>query len=79
MTETGEKVNIKDFDTVIFNGNPTGSEGWGNSPYSFRYDAPDQTVIINVTGDSNNCNGIHLTTHDPYFKVGKYVANIGFV
>lgn len=79
VTETGEKVNIKNFDTVIFNGSPTGQNGWINSPYSFRYDAPEQTVVINLSGEWNNCNGIHLTNYGPYFNVGKYVANINSI
>lgn len=72
---TGE---ASDFKTIIVSTVPSGDRNRANSPWSFKLDIPDTDLIINVKGEYENCDGIHLGNHHDglHLVANSYTANI---
>ena len=70
------KGRASDFKTIVVTTTPNGDEQRANNPWSFRLDIPDTDLIINVTGEYTNCDGIFLASWNPHLVVNSYTAYI---
>lgn len=77
---TGEKVKISDFEEVRVFVTPTSDGGRGNTPWSFRLDAPETDLYIRIDAPdvdaAENSDAIHMTNWQPTINVRNFNAYV---
>ena len=74
--KTYDGKNLSDFSDITINFNTNTDQVRALGIWSARYDLPNTNVTVNVTGDGENNDGIHLSNWNPHFVANSFSAYI---
>ena len=74
--KTYDGKNLSDFSDITINFNTNTDQVRALGIWSARYDLPNTDVTVNVTGNGENNDGIHLSNWNPHFVANSFSAYI---